>query len=69
MQLLYNSLCRLALTADRTISEIELPLETFPRGPHSRAATFFFLFFLFLFLFFFLFFYQVTPGEHRRDTR
>ena len=40
MQLLYNSLCRLALTADRTISEIELPLETFQAAPLSRRDFF-----------------------------
>ena len=60
MQLLYNSLRRLALTADRTISEIELPLET------SQAARDFFFFSLSLFLLSSLFsFFQVTPGEHR----
>jgi len=31
MQLLYNSLCRLALTTDRTISEIELLSSPLPR--------------------------------------
>jgi len=42
MQLLYNSLCRLALTTNRTISEIELPPRKFssPSPPSSSRQEF-----------------------------
>lgn len=42
MQLLYNSLCRLALTTNRTISEIELPPRKFssPSPPSSSRYEF-----------------------------
>lgn len=41
MQLLYNSLCRLALTTNRTISKIELPPRKFlsPSTPPSLLAS------------------------------